>query len=170
MGRDSAKASGNVWYEARMRAAEYDDTLRSQEGAGAKVGLSRDAIVRIENDLNKVMPVDTAVMLADLYHAPELKNYYCLHECPIGRNRALSESAIEIERATVRITQILRKETVQWIKHQLQDIAADGEISDDEFEELDAVVDELRQISKIISELEIIRDKAKAKKVTGVEV
>ena len=79
MGRDSAKASGNVWYEARMRAAEYDDTLRSQEGAGAKVGLSRDAIVRIENDLNKVMPVDTAVMLADLYHAPELKNYYCLH-------------------------------------------------------------------------------------------
>lgn len=167
MGRDSSRASGNVWYEARIRAAEYNDALKSQEGAGAQIGLGRDAIVRIENDLNKVMPVDTAVMLAELYHAPELKNYYCLHECPIGRTRPLSDDSIEIDRATVKLTKILRKETVQWIKHVLQDIAADGVISDDELAEFDAVMDELKDVSKIISELEIIRDKRKAGCVVG---
>lgn len=146
MGRDSSKASGNVWYEARIKASQFNDALRSQEGAAAQVGLGRDAIVRIENDLNKVMPVDTAVMLADLYHAPELKNYYCLHECPIGRSRPLSDDPIEIDRAAVKLTKILRKETVQWVKHALQDIAADGEISDDELDEFDSVMDELKEV------------------------
>ena len=65
----------------------------------------------------------------------------------------------------MKLTKILRKDVVQWIKHGLQDIAADGEISEDEFEDFDEIMEELRDISKIISELEIIRDKRKAEKV-----
>ena len=165
MGRDAATSSGNVWREARIRAARYNDELNSQDGVADLIGCGRDAIRRIENGLNKVMPVDTAILLADLYHAPELKNYYCLHECPIGRNRPLSEDAIEIDRATVKLTQILRKETVQWFKHRLQDIAMDGEISEDEIGEFDDIVDGLKEVSKVISEIEIIRDRMKSEKL-----
>ena len=32
MGREARKAVGNPWYEARKRAAEYDDRLSSREG------------------------------------------------------------------------------------------------------------------------------------------
>lgn len=128
------------------------------------LGFGRDAIRRIENNLNKVMPVDTAVLLADLYKDPALLNYYCLHECPIGRKRPLSDDTVDIERATVKLTKALRKEPVQWIKHGLQDIAADGVVSADEFDKLDGIIEELREVSKIISELEIIRDREKVKK------
>ena len=33
MGREARKAAGNPWYEARKKAAEYDDRLCSREGA-----------------------------------------------------------------------------------------------------------------------------------------
>lgn len=147
-----------------MRAAKYNEALNSQDGVADLLGFGRDAIRRIENNLNKIMPVDTAVLLADLYKDPALLNYYCLHECPIGRKRPLSDDTVDIERATVKLTKALRKEPVQWIKHGLQDIAADGVISEDEFDKLDDIIDELREVSKIISELEIIRDREKAKK------
>ncbi len=32
MGREARKAVGNPWYEARKRAAEYDDRLSSRKG------------------------------------------------------------------------------------------------------------------------------------------
>ena len=59
----------------------------------------------------------------------------------------------------MKLTQILRKETVQWFKHRLQDIAMDGVISDDELDEFDEIVDGLKEVSKIISEIEVIRDR-----------
>ena len=148
-----------MWREARIRAAKYNDALNSQDGVADILGFGRDAIRRIENNLNKVMPVDTAVLLADLYKEPSLLNYYCLKECPIGRKKPLSDENVDIERATVKLTKALRKEPIQWIKHGLQDIAADGVISDDEFEKLEVIVEELREIARVISELEIIRDK-----------
>lgn len=164
MGRDASKSAGNVWREARLSAAKWNDVLGSQDNVADLIGVSRDTVRRVETAANKVMPVDVAVLLADLYNAPELLNHYCLHECPIGCRRPLSENCFEIDRATVRLTKILRKETVQWIKHGLQDIAADGEISEDELEEFDQIMEELKEVSKIISELEIIRDKVKKEK------
>lgn len=162
MGRGAEKAHGNPWYEARQEAAKYDSRLCSREGASELLGMSVSSIADAELGLTKVMPVDKAVLMADLYKAPELLNFYCLHECPIGSRRPISDESLEIERATVKLTKILRKEQVQWFKHGLQDIAADGAITADEFDEFDRIMEELREVSKIISELEIIRDKAKA--------
>lgn len=166
MGSGATKAVGNPWYEARMEAAKHDSRLSSREGAAELLGMSVSSVADAELSLTKAMPVDKAVLMADLYKDPALLNYYCLHECPISSRRPISDNRIEIELATVKLTQILRKETVQWFKHGLQDIAADGMISEDEVEYFDQIVDELREVSKIISELEIIRDKVKEKKVS----
>ena len=163
MGRGAIKAAGNPWYEARMAAAKHDERLASREGAAEMLGMSISAVSDAELGLTKIMPVDKAVLMADLYNAPELLNYYCLNECPIGGRRPISDKMIDIERATVKLTKILRKETVQWFKHGLQDIAADGKVGEEEFEDFDRIVDELREVSKVISELEIIRDRIKAR-------
>lgn len=163
MGRDASRSVGNVWRDARLEASKWNDMLNSQDNVADLIGVSRDTIRRVETSANKVMPVDVAVLLADLYNAPQLLNHYCLHECPIGSRRSLSENSFEIDRATVRLTKMLRKETVQWIKHGLQDIAADGEISEEEYDAFDEIMDELKELSKVISELEIIRDKARRK-------
>ena len=159
--RSNANEPKNVWREARLRAAKYNEALSSQDSVADLLGFGRDAIRRIENNLNKVMPVDTAVLLSDLYNEPSLLNHYCLHECPIGCRRAISDETVEIDRATVKLSKALRKEEVQRFKHELEDIAEDGIVSEDEFERLDEVIDDLREVAKIISELEIIRDRLK---------
>ena len=126
--------------------------------------MSVSSVSDAELGLTKIMPVDKAVLMADLYRAPELLNYYCLHECPIGCRRPISDRLVDIERAAVMLTHRLRTETVRRLKHSVVDIAEDGEVSDEEFEEFDGVVEELRGLAKVISEIEIIRDKEKLKR------
>lgn len=165
MGRGATKASGNPWYEARIRASKWNEKFQNREGAAEILNMSPSSVEEAETGRAKTMPVDKAVLMAKKYCAPELLNYYCLHDCPIGCKRAISAEMVELERAVVKITQILRKETVQWIKHGLQDIAMDGKVTVDEVDDLDEIIDSLRDVSKIISELEIIRDRVKERKV-----
>lgn len=161
MGRGASKAVGNPWYEARIRASKWDGKFLNREGAAEVLNMSASAVEEAETGRSKAMPVDKAVLMAKKYRAPELLNYYCLHNCPIGINRAISDEIVSLERAVVKITQVLRKETVQGVKHGLQDIAMDGIVTEDEVDDLDEIIDSLRDVSKIISELEIIRDRAK---------
>ena len=53
MGREATKAAGNPWYEARKRAAEYDDRLSSREGAAESLGMSVSALADAELGLTK---------------------------------------------------------------------------------------------------------------------
>ena len=165
MGSGATKAVGNPWYEARMVAARMDSRLSSREGAAELLGMSVSAVADAELGLHKAMPADKAVLMADLYNAPSLLNWYCLHECPIGKGRPISDETVELERAVVRLTRSLRKEAVQYFKHGLQDIAADGRITKDEFDRLDRIVEGLRDVARIISELEVIRDKVRKESI-----
>lgn len=101
MGREATRAAGNPWYEARKKAAEYDDRLCSREGAAERLGMSVSAVADAELGLSKCMPVDKAVLMADLYKAPNLLNHYCLHECPIGCRHSISDEVLSIDRVTV---------------------------------------------------------------------
>ena len=157
MARDAQKAAGNMWYDARMRAAKWNEKLSSREGVEAELGISVDSLRRIEN---KVIPVDSACLLADLYNAPELLNHYCNSECPIGRRRMLSEDSLEIDRVTVRIIKRLRIEDIRMVRRKLVDIADDGKIGDDEVEDLLEVREFFRELQRTASELEIICEKA----------
>ena len=62
MGRGATKAAGNVWYEARMEAAKWNDKLLSRAGAAEALNMSEDAVKDAELGLNKCMPVDKAVL------------------------------------------------------------------------------------------------------------
>lgn len=132
MGRDATKAAGNPWYEARKRAAEYDDRLSSREGAAERLGMSVSSVADAELGLTKCMPVDKAVLMADLYRAPHLLNYYCLSECPIGCRHCISDEVVDIDRVTVKLLKNLKVDQLNSVKERLVDIAADGIISDDE--------------------------------------
>lgn len=160
MGRDAKKAAGNVWYEARMNAAKYDDRLRSREGAAERLGMSVSSIADTELDLTKFMPVDKAVLMSDCYNAPHLLNHYCLNECPIGCRRPLSDENLGIDRVTVRLLKSLRVCELDEIKDKLLDIAEDGVISDDEKPELQAVMEYLNELAKVLSELQTVGLKA----------
>lgn len=159
MGRQATKAVGNPYYEARIQAAKWDDRLASRAGAAEMMHVSEDVIKDAELGLYKCMPVDLVVRMADAYKAPELMNHYCLEQCPIGVNRPLSKEVPTIERVTVRLLKKLRVEQLMQIGDKLVDIANDGVVTDDEMIELKKVRDYLHELSKTISELELIVDR-----------
>lgn len=70
MGRRATKAAENPWCKARLEAAKYDERLLSREGAAERLGMSVSAVSDAELGLSKCMPVDKAVLMADLYKAP----------------------------------------------------------------------------------------------------
>jgi len=156
MGREATKAAGNPWYEARKRAAEYDDRLSSREGAAERLGMSASSVADAELGLTKCMPVDKAVMMADLYNAPHLLNYYCLHECPIGCRQSISDEVLDIDRVTVKLLKNLKVNQLTEMKDKLLDIAEDGIISDDEKPNLREILAYLDKLAKTVSELKTI--------------
>ena len=169
MGREARKAAGNPWYEARKKAAEYDDRLCSREGAAERLGMSVSAVADALLGLTKCMPVDKAVLMADLYNAPQLLNYYCLHECPIGCRHSISDEVVDIDRVTVKLLKGLRVDKLEEIKDSLLDIAEDGKITDDEKPELKEVLDYLDSLAKTVSELKTIGEIALGEVDDGTE-
>jgi len=160
MGRGATKAQGNVWYQARIEAAKGNDRLLSRFGAAEEMGLSEDAVKSAELGLYKSMPVENAVLMADCYKAPQLLNYYCLNECPIGCNKPISFDVIGIDRVTVKLLKRLNADELMGLKEKLLDIAEDGVITEDELPALKEVLEYLDSLSKTVSELRIIGEKA----------
>lgn len=167
MGRRATIASGNVWYEARMEAAKTNDKLKSRFGAADEAGMSEDAIKNTELGLEKQMPVDKAVILADLYNAPQLLSHYCLHECPIGHTMAVTDEVMSIESVTLKLLKGLRVSQLNPILEQLVDIAEDGEVSPDKVGEFEKIVEYFEGISRYINALKVISKKVSKGKTNG---
>ena len=160
MSRAVTKAVGNPWYEARKRASEYNDKLSSREGAAEMLGMSVASVADAELGLTKTMPVDKAVLMADLYHAPELLHHYCMHECPIGGCMSLSDAVCSIDRVTVELLHEVNKGKLKKLKDKLLKVASDGIISEDEIPDVEELMNFVSEISKIASELKIVCEKA----------
>lgn len=131
--------------------------------------MSVSAVADAELGLTKCMPVDKAVLMADLYNAPQLLNYYCLHECPIGCRHSISDEVVDIDRVTVKLLKGLRVDKLEEIKDSLLDIAEDGKITDDEKPELKEVLDYLDSLAKTVSELKTIGEIALGEVDDGTE-
>jgi len=162
MGRAPTKAMGNPYFEARKRASEFNEKLSSRAGAAELLHVSVDVVTDAELDLYKSLPVELIVRMADLYQEPQLLSTYCLRECPIGRNNAISDKVLTIERVTVKLLRKMRVEQLESMKDRLLDIAEDGMISEDEIEDVKSISEYLDSLSRTISELRTI-----AKKITG---
>ena len=131
--------------------------------------MSVSAVADAELGLTKCMPVDKAVLMADLYNAPQLLNYYCLHECPIGCRHSISDEVVDIDRVTVKLLKGLRVDKLEEFKDSLLDIAEDGKITDDEKPELKEVLDYLDSLAKTVSELKTIGEIALGEVDDGTE-
>lgn len=87
MGRKSTKENKNIYQETRenlgwSREKAADEIMRIEDGKYSY--LDKYKLVRIEEESVKIQPEDvTALSLA--YKMPELRNYYCCHQCDIGR-------------------------------------------------------------------------------------
>ena len=145
MANVTAKTSSNIFYKARCEAATHNEQLSSREGAADYMSIDRGRLYRIESGIAIPYPEEIRLM-ADLYNAPELENYFCRTMCPLGCEMPKVELA-NLDRLTVRTLSVFRK--IGKTKEMLLDITADGVIDESEKPELDEVVKNLEEVEEI---------------------
>jgi hypothetical protein len=152
MGRRPTKAADNPFCKARLEAAKYDDRLYSKEGASELLGISVSTLSDYELGLTKVVPPDMVVKMANLYHAPELENYYCTEMCPLGCDMP-KVSIEELDRIAISALSSFRK--IGTTRELLLDITEDGEITEDEKPALATIVNNLSELEQVAKELKL---------------
>lgn len=160
MGKGPINENTNVYFQARKKAAIYNERLYSREGAAELLGISVSTLADYELGNTKVVPVDKAVLMADLYNCPEIKTKYCKQECPIGKTMPLATEVTSIEGIALKLIKEFDTEKVKQMEKSLIDIAVDGVISDDEKPELEVILKRLDELSIVISEIKLIGEKA----------
>lgn len=149
----------NVYKACRKRAAQYNEALNSREKAAEMLGIAPSTLANHELGVTKNVPVDTVVMMSDLYRAPELRNLYCKNECPIGKLLPLSTEVKGLQSIALRILNSLDDDSIRSMKKRLLSIAEDGEITGDEQEDFDDIMVMMEKIAKEISELRMLAEK-----------
>ncbi len=147
----------NPYRACRKRAAENNDSLASMERAAEQLGISVSSLNQYELGITKSVPVDMVVLMADLYHAPELRNYYCTHECPIGRMLPLSMDADDLKGTTLRFLDSM--EYLLEMRRKLVSIACDGKVTEEEAGDFKEIIERLEKVAAEISELRMIAEK-----------
>ncbi len=147
MGRKSTKENKNIYQISR------ENIGYTRESAAEVLGfVSADRIEKIENEKSMPHPEEVLAM-ADSYKNPALCNYFCSHECPIGREYVPEVRAKELSQITLEMLATLNKLTRE--KERLIEITVDGELSEDEIPDFLKIKDELEKMALAIDSLNL---------------
>lgn len=149
----------NIYFECRKRAAKANDRLSSRAGAAEYLGISESSLAHYELGITKCVPPDVVVLMAELYRAPELRNRYCLEECPVGKNFCIAAEEAPVERTAVRLLSSLKPGRLSECAEIILRVAEDGKITAEEARELEPVVEALDRLTYAASELKILVEK-----------
>lgn len=151
----AVKTASNAFFQARKKASTHNEMLSSRESSADIMSIDRGRLYRIESGVTTPTP-EEVLLMADLYNAPELRNYYCRNKCPLGCNH-IEAKVDEIDRITVRAFSGFRE--LEKTKERLLDIAKDGIVSGGELEEIQEVIDIFDELEGIGKSLKILVEK-----------
>ena len=151
MSNITVETSSNAFYQARCAASAHNEQLRSREGAADIMSIDRGRLYRIEKGLINPYPEEVHLM-ADLYNAPELRNYYCTGMCPLGCEMPKAD-VVDLDRITIQALSSFRR--LEKTKEILLDITEDGIITEDEKPDMRKVLDNLEELETVAQNLRI---------------
>ena len=151
MGKKSIKENKNVYQLSREKCE-----LTRQKASEAMIYLSDDRIEKIESGKSLPHP-DEIIAMSDCYKAPELCNYYCANECPIGQTHVAELKLQDL--SLIILEMIASLNAMNKEKERLIEITADGEITDDELKDFKNIKNQLDRISISIETLKLWVDK-----------
>ena len=151
MSNITAETSSNAFYQARCAASAHNEQLRSREGAADIMSIDRGRLYRIEKGLINPYPEEVHLM-ADLYNAPELRNYYCTGMCPLGCEMPKAD-VTNLDRITVQAIASFRRLNVT--EEILLGITEDGVITEDEKPDMQKVLENLEELEAVTQNLRI---------------
>ena len=91
--------------------------------------------------------------MAEVYKAPELCNYYCSHECPIGRKYVPPIEMTELP--AIILETVASLNAVYPLTNRLIEISRDGQISEDESPDFSNIQENLEKVSLAIEALQL---------------
>lgn len=151
MSNIATETSSNIFYQARCAASKHNEQLSSREGAADIMAINRGRLYRIEKGVANPYPEEIHLM-AGLYNAPELENYYCINICPLGSNIPKADIS-SLDRISLRAISVLRE--MGSVQELLIDITADGVISKDEVEDMHKILGTLEELEQIAQSLKL---------------
>lgn len=149
----SIRDTDTIYKKARIQASETNDKLRSREGASELLDVSVGSLLNYETGVCKQIPADVVVKMAEIYNAPELMNYYCCNECPIGKNTVPHLELTDIGYLAIQISVSLKNP--ESMIDRLMEIVQDGIISKNEKPELKSIVGKLDGFSEKVQSLKL---------------
>ena len=147
MGRISTKENKNPYHVCREALG------LSREKAGELLeSIPAERIEKIEND--RVLPhPDEVLVMANKYKSPELCNYYCYNQCPIGQ-QYVPEIKIK-DLSQIVLEMIASLNAMNKKQERLIEIAADGTIDAEEISDFKNIQKELEKISITVETLQL---------------
>ncbi len=97
--------------------------------------------------------------MADLYNCPELKAGYCKRECPIGKDMPIATNADGIEGIALRLVREFNVEKLEFMRQQIIDISADGQISGEEVLAMEKLIEMIDGMMVALSEFRLMGKK-----------
>lgn len=147
MGRKSIKENKNIYQEIR----ESLDLTR-QKASELLQFISEDRLEKIESEKSEIRP-DEVLKMAQVYKRADLTNYYCSHECPIGKKYIPAVETKDLSQITLEMLATLNSLEKQ--KNRLIEITVDGKISEDEKADFEEIRKQLLDMQKTITSLTI---------------
>ena len=147
MGKKSTKENKNIYQQYRENCELTRDAASERMGC-----VSADRIEKIENEKSLAHP-DEVLSMAECYKMPDLCNYFCSHDCPIGRQYVPEIQLKDLSQIVLEMLASLN--SIEGEKNRLIEITVDGEISADEMEDFLEIQNKLEKISITVEALQL---------------
>ena len=145
MGKKSVKENKTKYQEKR------EECNLSRDAASEATHLSSDRIEKIENRGATPYP-DEIVAMADAYREPALCNFYCTHECAIGKRFVPEIIMKDLPQTVLEMVVALNK--IQDRQTRLMEISMNNAVGDDQIRDFIEIQEELARISLLVETLQ----------------
>lgn len=147
MPKVSSKENKNIYFQKREELK-----LTRDQASELLESIPAERIEKIENERVEPHP-DEILIMADKYKSPELSNYYCSTQCPIGKRYVPEVKMQDLSQIVLKMLSSLN--SMQDNQRKFINITADGVIDDDELEEFVDIQEELEKISITVKALQL---------------
>ena len=147
MARASTKENKNIYHKTR-------ENLRLTREAASELleSITPERIEKIENERSLPHPDEVRVM-AEKYKQPDLCNYYCANQCPIGQQYVPEIKIKDLSQIVLEMLSSLNSMSKQ--KERLIEITVDGKITGDELADFIYIQEELERVSIAVETLQL---------------
>lgn len=147
MPKTSSKENKNAYFRRREELK-----LTREQASELLVTMPAERIEKIENERVEPRP-DEILLMAKKYKSPELCNYYCAQQCPIGKEYVPEVRIHDLSQIVLNMLDSLNQ--AQDSQRRLISITADGLVDDSEIDDFVDIQENLEKISITVDALKL---------------